>query len=61
MSLLKLLSVGGGGTPDGQELFTSSGTFTPGDGITSVSVMLIGGGAGGNNTGGARSSNCPFD
>ncbi len=38
---------GGGGLPDGYELFKTSGTFTPGTGIAQVWVTLVGGGCGG--------------
>ncbi len=43
-------STGGGTASTSQaQLFTSSGTFTPADGVTGVKVTMIGGGGGGSN------------
>ena len=38
---------GGGGSPTGQQNFTSSGTFTVPTGVTSIAVVVVGGGGGG--------------
>jgi len=38
---------GGGGSPTGQQNFTSSGTFTVPAGVTSIAVVVVGGGGGG--------------
>ena len=37
------------GYPTGQQIFTSSGTFTAPPGVTTVSVLVVAGGGGGFN------------
>lgn len=55
MSFLPLAAIAGAGKKPivGQQTFTSSGVFTVPAGISSVSVLVVGGGAGAGETGGA--------